>query len=109
MVSFYAKFNKLFALVMGKEITVLIVFIFGFLKANCQDIQSTWKVRADTINPANYHGVTVANGMVGLVSSAEPLQIQDIVLNGVYDYYGRGRVSNILKGFNFYRVGHWSE
>lgn len=89
---------------MGKEITVLIVFIFGFLKANCQDIQSTWQVRADTINPANYYGVTVANGMVGLVSSAEPLQIQDIVLNGVYDYYGRGRVSNILKGFNFANI-----
>jgi trehalose/maltose hydrolase-like predicted phosphorylase len=38
--------------------------------------------------------------MVGLVSSPEPMKVQDVVLNGVYDYYQRGRVSNILKTFN---------
>jgi trehalose/maltose hydrolase-like predicted phosphorylase len=38
--------------------------------------------------------------MIGIVSSATPLKVQDVVLNGVYDYYQRGRVSNILKTFN---------
>lgn len=61
---------------------------------------SPWHVVATDIDPANYYGVTVANGMVGLVSSPEPMKIQDVVLNGVYDYYQRGRVSNILKTFN---------
>jgi trehalose/maltose hydrolase-like predicted phosphorylase len=61
---------------------------------------SPWHVTATAIDPANYYGVTVANGMVGLVSSPEPMQVQDVVLNGVYDYYQRGRVSNILKTFN---------
>ena len=28
------------------------------------------------------------------------LKVKDVVLNGVYDYYQRGRVSNILKTFN---------
>src|SRR5258706_16284280 len=42
----------------------------------------------------------MANGMVGLVSSPEPMKVRDVVLNGVYDYYQRGRVSNILKSFN---------
>jgi len=42
----------------------------------------------------------VANGMIGLVSSPEPMRVQDVVLNGAYDYYQRGRVSNILKTFN---------
>ncbi len=59
-----------------------------------------WQVIADNIDPNNYFGVTVANGMIGLVSSAEPMKIKDVVLNGVYDRYGRGRVSNILKAFN---------
>jgi trehalose/maltose hydrolase-like predicted phosphorylase len=59
-----------------------------------------WDVEAKEINPANYFGTTVANGMIGLVSSAEPMKVQDVVLNGVYDYYQRGRVSNILKSFN---------
>lgn len=60
----------------------------------------TWQVRASNIDPTNYYGVTVANGMIGIVSSAEPLRVKDVVLNGVYDYYQRGRVSNILKTFN---------
>lgn len=60
-----------------------------------------WKIVADQIDPANYFGITVANGMIGLVSSPEPMKVKDVVLNGAYDNYLRGRVSNILKGFNF--------
>ena len=62
--------------------------------------QSSWEVVATDIDPKNYYGVTIANGVVGIVSSAEPLKVQDVVLNGAYDYYQRGRVSNILKTFN---------
>src|SRR5688572_25474559 len=61
---------------------------------------SEWTVESKPIDPKNYYGVTVANGMIGIVSSATPLKVQDVVLNGVYDYYQRGRVSNILKTFN---------
>ncbi|MEO8763729.1 MAG: glycoside hydrolase family 65 protein [Ginsengibacter sp.] len=60
----------------------------------------TWKIVADKIDPANYYGVTVANGVIGIVSSAEPLRCKEVVLNGAYDQYGRGRVSNFLKSFN---------
>lgn len=60
-----------------------------------------WQIVAQNINPANYFGVTVANGMIGLVSSPEPMKVKDVVLNGAFDTYGRGRVSNILKVFNF--------
>jgi len=62
--------------------------------------QSPWHIVASEIDPNNYYGITVANGMVGLVSSPEPMKVKDVVLNGVYDYYQRGRVSNILKTFN---------
>src|SRR5689334_15408362 len=61
---------------------------------------SEWTIEARNIDPKNYYGVTVANGMIGLVSSAEPMTVKDVVLNGAYDYYQRGRVSNILKTFN---------
>jgi len=62
---------------------------------------NTWTIHADSIDPAHYFGVTVANGMIGIISSAEPFRAKDIVLNGAFDLYGRGRVSNILKTFNF--------
>lgn len=63
----------------------------------CQD---PWKVTAANIDPRNYYGVTVANGMIGIVSSPEPFKIKDVVLAGAYDLYGRGRVSNFLRSFN---------
>ena len=59
-----------------------------------------WTIDAKNIDPKNYYGITVANGMIGLISSAEPMTVKDVVLNGAYDYYQRGRVSNILKTFN---------
>lgn len=84
-----------------KRFTLLSFFsFFLFLNASFSQSDSPWHVVAQDIDPANYFGVTVANGMVGIVSSPEPMKVTDVVLNGVYDYYQRGRVSNILKTFN---------
>ena len=60
-----------------------------------------WHLEAKNIDPNNYYGVTVANGMVGIISSPNPMQVKEIVLNGAFDTYGRGRVSNIMKVFSF--------
>src|SRR3984957_20829291 len=93
----------------------LLFFSIGQSTATAQD---TWTIHADTIDPAHYFGVTVANGMIGLVSSSGPFRAKDIVLNGAFDLYGRGRVSNILKTFNFVnlnldidgnRIGNFSQ
>lgn len=62
--------------------------------------QDPWRITADKIDPNNYYGVTVANGMIGIVSSPEPFKVKEVVLAGAYDLYGRGRVSNFLKSFN---------
>lgn len=76
------------------------VFILFILFNYGTDAQSPWQVEAKNIDPNNYFGVTLANGVVGIISSPEPLKVKDVVLNGAYDYYQRGRVSNILKTFN---------
>ena len=62
--------------------------------------QDAWVIRANKIDPSNYYGITVANGMLGIVSSPEPFKVKDVVLAGAYDQYGRGRVSNFLRSFN---------
>src|SRR5258705_4124814 len=59
-----------------------------------------WKITAPNINAQGYYGVTVANGMIGIVSSPDPFKVKDVVLAGAYDLYGRGRVSNFLRSFN---------
>ena len=62
--------------------------------------QDPWKITANKVDPSNYYGITVANGMIGIVSAPEPFKIKDVVLAGAYDLYGRGRVSNFLRSFN---------
>lgn len=66
--------------------------------------QEIWRIIAKNINPANYYGETVANGMLGLVSSAEPMKTSNTVLAESYDKFGRGEVANFLPGFNFLNV-----
>ncbi|HEY1163524.1 MAG TPA: hypothetical protein VGE90_00120, partial [Chitinophaga sp.] len=78
----------------------LIIFTFLTLLSNSSFSQDPWKITATQINPSNYYGVTVANGMIGIISSPEPFKVKDVVLAGAYDLYGRGRVSNFLRSFN---------
>ena len=82
-----------------KKLSSFILLLFLFLVSFSQK-SDTWKIIADTINPQDYYGVTVANGMIGIVSSPNVLRCKDVVLNGAYDQYGRGRVSNFLQSFN---------
>lgn len=86
---------------MRKLLFLLIAILTVQTISTAQDYsKSGWHIEAKDIDPNNYYGVTLANGMVGLVSSTKPMHVQDVVLNGAYDYYQRGRVSNILKTFN---------
>ncbi|MFZ2956038.1 MAG: hypothetical protein WA705_03980, partial [Candidatus Ozemobacteraceae bacterium] len=63
-----------------------------------------WTIAAERPLDQPYFGETVANGMIGLVSAPDPFKLSEVVLNGAYDTYGRGRVSNILKVFKFLNV-----
>ena len=81
------------------KMKLFLIAAFGLLFGACK-AQDAWKINASKIDPSNYYGVTVANGMIGIVSSPEPFKVKDVVLAGAYDLYGRGRVSNFLKSFN---------
>jgi trehalose/maltose hydrolase-like predicted phosphorylase len=80
-----------------KQLLATLMFSFSITTLLAQD---PWKVKADLVDSRNYYGITVANGMIGVVSSPEPFKVKDVVLSGAYDLYGRGRVSNFLRSFN---------
>jgi trehalose/maltose hydrolase-like predicted phosphorylase len=73
--------------------------VFSLSSAFSQNIDP-WVISASPVKPDGYYGITVANGMIGIVSSPEPFKVKDVVLAGAYDQYGRGRVSNFLRSFN---------
>jgi len=64
-----------------KKILFAILFI-----TYCGNIlaQHPWKITASNIDPKNYYGVTVANGMIGIVSSPEAFKVKDVVLAGAF-------------------------
>src|ERR1700741_5634788 len=77
-----------------------LVLVLSALTFDLSFSQDPWIIKATSIDPSNYYGITVANGMIGIVSSPEPFKVKDVVLAGAYDLYGRGRVSNFLRSFN---------
>jgi trehalose/maltose hydrolase-like predicted phosphorylase len=86
-----------------------IYLVIPLYPANAQDSRTgtaansnidPWKITAKAFDARNYYGITVANGMIGIVSSPEVFKVKDVVLAGAYDQYGRGRVSNFLRSFN---------
>src|ERR1700710_1301681 len=81
------------------HISLLTCLLFQIASAQNSSGINPWVISA-VPDPANYYGVTVANGMIGIVSSPQPFQVKDVVLAGAYDLYGRGRVSNFLNSFN---------
>jgi trehalose/maltose hydrolase-like predicted phosphorylase len=84
-----------------KSIITLFAFLLLSSLLSAQPGDNNWLIPAKNIDPANYYGVTTANGMIGMISSPDPLKVKEVVLNGTFDTYGRGRVSNILRVFSF--------
>lgn len=83
---------------MKKILIILFAIISSFLSYIYG--QDPWKLSTNNIDNNNYFGETVANGVIGIISSPEPLKVKEVVLAGVYDTYKRGRVSNFIPNFN---------
>ncbi|MGH2643453.1 MAG: glycoside hydrolase family 65 protein, partial [Chitinophagaceae bacterium] len=89
-----------------KRFLIMILWMACIISAgsticSAQDQDNGWIINAGKIDPSNYYGITVANGIIGIVSSPQPLTVKTVVLNGAYDLYGRGMVSNIMQVFDF--------
>ena len=82
-----------------KKLIACISLLICFLMPAAQKLDP-WKITATVEQNKKYYGITVANGIIGIVSAPEPFTVSEVVLAGVYDQYGRGRVSNFLRSFN---------
>jgi hypothetical protein len=64
----------------------LVLFIFLMSLSAKYFSQDPWVIKANSIDPNNYYGITVGNGVIGIVSSPEPFKVKDVVLAGAYDF-----------------------
>ena len=83
-----------------KRLLLLVIALCVGAAAYAQTSSEDWVLRAEKIDKNNYYGVTSANGVVGIISSPDPFTAKEVVLAGVYDHFGRGRVNNFLPNIN---------
>lgn len=60
-----------------------------------------WNIDSGLIDPTHYFGETVANGMIGILSSAIPFRTQQTMLYGAYEKLWPDSVSCNAESFNF--------
>lgn len=78
-----------------------VLFIIGFIIcAALTKAQDSWLITAEQPLKGDYYGITSANGQIGLVSSRNPLQVDKVVVGGLYDIYDAGRVNNYFPNIN---------
>lgn len=62
--------------------------------------QDPWLITSNHPLQGDYYGITSANGQIGLVSSRNPLQVDKVVVGGLYDIYGSVRCNNYFPNIN---------
>ena len=83
-----------------KRVLLLVAALCASVATYAQTSSEDWLLRAEQIDKTNYYGVTSANGVIGLISSPRPFAVREVVLAGIYDHFGRGRVNNFLPNIN---------
>lgn len=84
--------------------TTILSILLCLLDGQISLAQNVWCISTTNLDAENYYGATVANGMIGIKSSLQPLQTEHMIMAGAYDKYGRGNVDNILMAINFMNV-----
>ena len=75
---------------------VIGMFLSVSLKA---ENESLWQLCADDLH-ASYAPAPMASGCIGILSRKEPFQIEQVVLNHVFDAAAPGVVSRVMRGIN---------
>ncbi|HKU17048.1 MAG TPA: hypothetical protein VJQ52_21815 [Steroidobacteraceae bacterium] len=75
----------------------------GLSLSPCAAAQSDpgWTLEATQVDPASYAGITLANGMIGILSAPQPFRTTQTLLAGAYASRGPGEVHKILTSFSF--------
>ncbi|SDS46993.1 glycoside hydrolase family 65 protein [Gramella sp. MAR_2010_147] len=79
-----------------KKILIILLFKISIFSYAQND---GWNITVD--DNSEYTGIALANGRIGMLSSKNPLEIQHVVLNNVYDVDPNLEVSQVLHGMNF--------
>jgi trehalose/maltose hydrolase-like predicted phosphorylase len=81
------------------KIENILVILMTFISVAGFGQHDGWNI--STSNAENYTGIVVANGRLGILPSEKPLEVEQVILNNVFDKESPLGVSKILMGMNF--------
>src|SRR5210317_1194787 len=81
------------------KIENILVILMTFISVASFGQHDGWNI--STSNAENYTGIVVANGRLGILPSEKPLEVEQVILNNVFDKESPLGVSRILLGMNF--------
>ncbi|MEY3500808.1 MAG: hypothetical protein RL308_2477 [Bacteroidota bacterium] len=78
---------------------LLILLLLANFSLFSQTKSDEWHLFANS--RANYFGVAMGNGQIGIVTDDTPLKTKEIILNGVYDGSPENGISRVVRGIEF--------
>lgn len=85
---------------MNRIVNISMFIILLAWASSSVSAQDPWIVKTDQPLQGNYYGITSANGQIGLLSSRNPLQVDKVIIGGLYDICGTVRVNNYFPNIN---------
>lgn len=79
-----------------KNVLLILAALLPFTGSAFASDDTGWIIKASSRE--HYHGATMANGCIGIVTDASPFTAKEIVLAGVFDKAGRNDVSRVVNG-----------
>jgi len=98
--NFAVNISKNLIKLMKKTIVLLLmIFFFTVFSSQAADEEKGWIISTNDFN-ADYTGVPVANGTIGLLPWKEPFSIRHLILNHIFEYNDNSGVNCMIKGIN---------
>ncbi len=84
---------------MKKSVLLLIFVLFSFSLSAVERNDEGWRIIADDYS-ADYTGVPVASGRLGILPWKEPFSVRHLMMNHVFERMGGDMVNSVVKAIN---------
>lgn len=79
---------------------ILSLIIVPYTAAQQSEEIDPWTIMVDNPLQGDYYGITSANGQIGILSSRTPLEVDKVVVGGLYDACGNSGIPSFFPNIN---------
>jgi len=79
---------------------IVLALVMGTTSSAVFASSDVWNIDSGPIDPGHYYGETIANGMIGITSTATPFRTRETLINGAYERLWPESVSSAVRSFS---------